>query len=128
MAEHTEAQLQRQIEAIKEQPAALGDLRPGSLSTQYNVCGSPNCRCKAHPPVKHGPYYQISFTRKGGSRTNLVRTEELPEIRRQPTNYQQMKSWSIAGSTWLRDDRICASPGRTPEGGRTLTLSRLPRD
>ena len=40
-----EATLQRQIEKVKRDLAALGDLRPGSLSTQYNVCGSPGCRC-----------------------------------------------------------------------------------
>ena len=48
--------------------AALGDLRPGSLSIQYNVCGSPGCRCKADPPVKHGPYYQVSYTRKSSTK------------------------------------------------------------
>jgi hypothetical protein len=51
-----EAQIERQIEKVKRDIAALGDLRPGSLSTQYNVCGSPGCRCKATPPEKHGPY------------------------------------------------------------------------
>jgi len=45
----------RQIERVKVKLAALGDLRPGSLSTQYNVCGTPGCRCKATPPEKHGP-------------------------------------------------------------------------
>jgi hypothetical protein len=59
--------LLRQIERVKVKLAALGDLRPGSLSTQYNVCGTPGCRCKATPPEKHGPYYQVSFTRKGKS-------------------------------------------------------------
>ena len=60
-----EAMLQRQIEKVKQGLADLGDLRPCSLSTQYNLCGSPGCRCKATPPVKHGPYYQVSYTRKG---------------------------------------------------------------
>ena len=56
--------LQREIERIKKELAELGDLRPGSLSKQYNVCGKPACRCKASPPVKHGPYYQVSYTRE----------------------------------------------------------------
>src|ERR1019366_6255319 len=74
--------LLRQIERVKGQLAALGDLRPGSLSTQYNVCGTPGCRCKATPPEKHGPYYQVSFTRKGN----------LATIRREPKNYEVMKT------------------------------------
>lgn len=86
-----ETQLERQIEKVKRDLAALGDLRPGSLSTQYNVCGSPGCRCKADPPQKHGPYYQVSFSRKGKSSSKFVKKEDLPTIRRQLKNYERMK-------------------------------------
>src|SRR5664279_5543902 len=86
-----EAQIERQIEKLKRDLAALGDLRPGSLSTQYNVCGSPGCRCKATPPEKHGPYYQVSFTRKGKSSSKFVRKQDLPAIRKQLKNYESMK-------------------------------------
>ena len=85
------ATLQRQIEKVKRDLAALGDLRPGSLSTQYNVCGSPGCKCKADPPVKHGPYYQVSYTRKGKSSTKFVKKEDLPEVRKELKNYERMK-------------------------------------
>lgn len=86
-----EASIERQIEKIKRDLAALGDLRPGSLSTQYNVCGSPGCRCKASPPAKHGPYYQVSYTRKGKSSTKFVKKKDLPAIRKQLKNYAFMK-------------------------------------
>ena len=84
--------LLRQIERVKGQIAALGDLRPGSLSTQYNVCGTPGCRCKATPPEKHGPYYQVSFTRKGKSSSKFVRKEDLAAVRRELKNYVVMKT------------------------------------
>ena len=84
--------LLRQIEKVKAQLAALGDLRPGSLSTQYNVCGTPGCRCKTTPPVKHGPYYQVSFTRKGKSGSKFVRKEDLAVVRRELKNYETMKT------------------------------------
>jgi len=84
--------LLRQIERVKVKPAALGDLRPGSLSTQYNVCGTPGCRCKATPPEKHGPYYQVSFTRKGKSSSKFVRKEDLNTVRRELKNYEVMKT------------------------------------
>ena len=84
--------LLRQIEKVKGQIAALGDLRPGSLSTQYNVCGTPGCRCKATPPEKHGPYYQVSFTRKGKSSSKFVRKEDLAAVRRELKNYAVMKT------------------------------------
>ena len=87
-----ETLLLRQIERLKGQLAALGDLRPGSLSTQYNVCGTPGCRCKATPPKKHGPYYQVSFTRKGKSSSKFVRSQDLADIRKELKNYETMKT------------------------------------
>ena len=87
-----ETEIERQIEKLKRELSALGDLRPGSLSTQYNVCGSPGCRCKATPPQKHGPYYQVSFSRKGKSSSKFIRKEDLPAIRKQLKNYEKMKT------------------------------------
>ena len=91
MAADRESTLERQIEKTKQALVALGDMRPGSLSTQYNVCGKLGCRCKADPPKKHGPYYQVSFTRKGKSSSKFVRKEDLPEVRKQIKNYERMK-------------------------------------
>lgn len=79
--------LENRIEKIKRQLDQLGDLRPGSLSKQYNVCGNPNCQCKATPPKKHGPYYQLSSTRKGKSRSKFVRKEDTAAVRTQLKNY-----------------------------------------
>jgi hypothetical protein len=87
-----EFQLEQEIRVVKEELAGLGDLRPGSLSTQYNVCGNPNCKCKADPPQKHGPYYQVSFTRKGKGSSKFVREEDLPVVREQLETYVRMKS------------------------------------
>jgi len=83
--------LEKRIQNIKHQIGELGDLRPGALSKQYNICGSPNCRCKADPPLKHGPYYQISFTRHGRSSSQFVREEDLDEVQQQLENYRQLR-------------------------------------
>ena len=83
--------LEKRIQNIKHQISELGDLRPGALSQQYNICGSPNCRCKATPPVKHGPYYQISFTRHGKSSSQFVRVEDLDEVQQQLENYRRLR-------------------------------------
>jgi hypothetical protein len=87
----TEAELSRRIEGIKAQLAELGDLRPGTLSEQYNTCRSPTCRCKADPPQKHGPYHQLSYTRHGRSRSENVRSEDLTAVRAQLQNYQRLR-------------------------------------
>lgn len=83
--------LQRKIERLKEKLVAIGDLRPGSLSEQYNVCGNPNCRCKANPPQKHGPYHQLSWSRNGKSRTRFVKKPQLPLIHAQMKNYARFQ-------------------------------------
>ena len=83
--------LEKRIRNIKQQISELGDLRPGALSKQYNICGTPNCRCKADPPIKHGPYYQVSFTRHGKSSSQFVRDEDLGEVQQQLENYRRLR-------------------------------------
>ena len=84
--------LERRIERTKAKLASIGDLRPGSLSEQYNVCGKQTCRCKADPPQRHGPYYQLGWTRHRKSTTRFVRRSELATVRRQLKNYAVLQS------------------------------------
>lgn len=83
--------LQRQIDKIKRDLVQLESLRFGSLSKQYNVCNTPGCRCKTSPSHKHGPYHQISYTRKGKSSTRAVRREDLAEVKKQIRNYARLR-------------------------------------
>jgi hypothetical protein len=83
--------LEGQIAKVKQELAALPDLQPGSLSEQYNVCGRPNCRCKASPPQKHGPYYQLSFTRKGKSSSRFVKKKDVATVRKQLRAYKRLR-------------------------------------
>lgn len=82
--------LERRLQRIKRELDALGDLRPGHLSQQYNVCGNPSCRCKADPPQKHGPYYQLGWTRKGKSTTRFIRTPDVPIVKAQLRNHERL--------------------------------------
>jgi len=84
--------LEERIQRIKDEIARLGELRPGSLSQQFNVCGKPGCRCKADPPRKHGPYYQVSFTFRGKSGTQFVRREDVARVKRQLRNHQRLRA------------------------------------
>lgn len=43
-------------------------------------------------PVKHGPYYQLSFTVGGKSSTMFIKKEYLPEVRRRLKRYEQFKT------------------------------------
>lgn len=86
------AALQERIQRIKAKILVIEEMRPGSLSEQFNVCGNPNCRCKdPDHPKKHGPYYQISYTRKGKSTTEFVRKEMVADVKRGLRDYQKFK-------------------------------------
>lgn len=97
----TEADLSRRIENIKAALVGLGDLRPGSLSEQYNTCGGPTCRCKTDPNQRHGPYHQLSYSRNGRSRSENVAPQDLDEVRNQLANYGRLRQlvdeWIDAG-------------------------------
>ena len=86
-----EQSLRDRIEKIKHELVALGDLRMGTLSEQYNVCGTPGCRCKASPPKRHGPYHQLSYSRKGKSTTRFIRRESLSSIKKQLRNHARLR-------------------------------------
>ncbi|MBI5818484.1 MAG: hypothetical protein HZA88_05810 [Verrucomicrobia bacterium] len=112
------AALEAQIKQIKRELTALGDLRPGSLSQQFNVCGSPGCRCKASPAQKHGPYYQLSYTRKGKGGTRFVKKEDVAATEAAIANYVRCRDlidrW-IDLATELCDLKLePRAAGRTP--------------
>ena len=83
--------LEGRVRRIKAELNRLGELRPGVLSPQYNVCGTPSCRCKATPPRRHGPYYQLSWSRKGKSATRFVRRVELRSVHAQIKAYRRLQ-------------------------------------
>jgi len=58
-----DAERRRIAKALSE----AGFCLPGSIGDERTRCGKPNCRCKATPPVLHGPYHH--WTRKIGGRT-----------------------------------------------------------
>lgn len=83
---------QARIKEIQKIISKLGEMRPGSVSMQYNVCGNPTCRCKdKENPQKHGPYYQLSYTHKGKSTTEFVKAENVDEIKQQVANFREFK-------------------------------------
>ena len=127
------AVLEQRIATLKAQLMALGDLRPGSLSQQYNVCGTAGCQCKADPPRRHGPYYQVSFTWQGRSKSQFVRREHVATVRQHLRTYQRLRTlveqWIAAG---LELSRLrlaeaalpASSGGRPPRKRRAATARR----
>jgi Family of unknown function (DUF6788) len=106
----TPTQIQQRIAKLQQQLLALGPLHPGSISEQYNVCGTPGCRCKnAKDPQKHGPYYQLSFTWRGKSSSRFLRPEQVAEMRLKIGNYKRFREltskWVELAVEWERAER-----------------------
>jgi hypothetical protein len=85
------AALAARIQWIKQQIVQLDEIRAGTVTRQYNVCGYARCRCKADPPQKHGPYYRYRSSHGGKDRTEFVSSAEAPRIKRQVRNYALLR-------------------------------------
>lgn len=95
-----ESQIEKRIEKIKKELLKVGEMRPGSLSKQFNVCGVKNCKCKdPKNPQKHGPYNQLSYVRRGKSTTRFIRNHQLAHVKAQVAQY---KTWRELTDEWLR--------------------------
>jgi len=84
--------IEHQIQNLKVKLAALGPLRPGSLSRQYHVCRKPGCRCQdPRKPKRHGPYYHLDYVHHGKKTTRFIRAEDLREVRNQLANFKRLR-------------------------------------
>jgi len=80
MSETRIRQIEQRIDRIKEGLRKIGPMRPGSLTRQYR-----------DPENGTGAFWQISYTRQMKSRTEYVRKEWVPEIRRQIATHKRFK-------------------------------------
>lgn len=84
--------IEAKIQHLKDQLAALGPLRPGSLSRQFHVCRKPGCRCQdPDHPKRHGPYYHLDYVHHGKKTTRFIRPAQLQEVRRQLANFKTLR-------------------------------------
>lgn len=84
--------LEKRLRQIKSELMALGPIHPGSMSRQYNVCGTPGCRCKdPRRPRRHGPYGQLSYTWRGKSTTRFVRPARVGALQEKLARYKRFR-------------------------------------
>ena len=91
---HSLAELEERRNAIAQRIAALGDLRPGSVSNTSGRCGKSNCRCHQPGHPGHGPNLRLTYKVDGRTFTESLPTtaaarkaeREVAEFR----NFQQL--------------------------------------
>lgn len=73
------------IRALLTGMAKLGAMRPGTLTVQYR-----------NPAEKKTPFNQLSYTRKGRSRSEYVRPESLAAVRKEVETHKRFRSLIVA--------------------------------
>jgi hypothetical protein len=71
---------EEKIRSLVASLATLGAMRPGTLTVQYR-----------NPGERKTPFHQISYTRKGRSRSEYVRPDNLPAVRREVAAYKTFR-------------------------------------
>jgi len=69
------------IDRIKNELMVIGEMRPGSLTYQYQK-----------PKEKKGGFYQISYTYRMKSKTEYVKADFVTVLRRQIAEFKKFKN------------------------------------
>lgn len=65
------------------------DVMTGSIVESYRTCGKPGCKCQEGE--KHGPYYLLTWSEGGRTKTCHIPKEKLPDVKRMTQNYQEAR-------------------------------------
>jgi hypothetical protein len=105
--------LKHRRERLRDDLAAVGDFRPGSLSAMIRPCGKPNCACAR--PGHPGRGLQYVLTRKLAGKTVTVHLRsgpELVEARVHVSNYK--RSRHLVDELVQVNEAICAARPVSP--------------
>ena len=72
--------------AVRETLAAVSRVEPmrrGSVSERWVKCSRRGCRCSETPEARHGPYFSLTRTVGGKTRSRFLSREEAEIVRRQ---------------------------------------------
>lgn len=72
--------VEKRIAGVKEKLMRIGEMRPGSLTYQYQ-----------RPKEKKGGFYQISYTYRMRSKTEYVKADFVQDLKRQIATFKRFK-------------------------------------
>ncbi len=94
--------------------ASLGLALPGTLIQRHVRCGKPRCRCRADPPVLHGPYWQWTRKAAGKTITRLVADDQLDDYRQWLDNHRRLRALVAELETLTLAIADASQPARHP--------------
>jgi hypothetical protein len=106
-------ELKHRRERLRDDLAAVGDFRPGSLSAVMRRCGKPSCACASPGHPGHGPQYVL--TRKVAGKTVTVHLRSGPELEKarvEVGNYKRFRQ--LVDELVQVNEAICATRPVSP--------------
>ena len=117
---------------LVEQLSQAQPMRRGSLSARSMKCSKPGCACAQDPAARHGPYYSLTRTVAGQTRSRYLSREQAEQAtgqieagqafrRRIEAYWQACEGWA---DQVLEGVAAVQSEGRQKKGSRRSSRPR----
>ena len=84
----------------------LGDFQPGSITSAFRRCGSPNCHCAKPKDPGHGPHFQL--TQKVDGKTVTQNLPSPADVRKAESEVAEFRKFQALTSELVDVNRkIC---------------------
>jgi len=105
-------------DAIREELATIGDLRPGSLVGRYRRCGKPTCHCAREGDPGHGPSWSLTRAVGGRTVTRIIPAAAVEATRAQIAEHRRLRrlSGELVEVSEALCDAVLRTPGEPTEG------------
>jgi hypothetical protein len=107
-------ELRQRRDAIRDEIATLGDLRPGSLVGRYRRCGKPTCHCAAEGDPGHGPSWSLTRAVKGRTVTRVIPAAAVEVTRAQVAEHRRLRR--LSGELVEVSEALCDALLAAPAG------------
>ena len=88
-------ELTQHREAIAQQIAQLGDLRPGCVTATSGRCGKPSCRCHQPGQPVHGPNFRLTYKKDGKTISESLPTPAaIHKVEREVAEFRKFQELS----------------------------------
>ena len=123
MTSSNEERAPREVREAVEELSRPRPMRRGSLSVRYVKCSKKGCPCGEDPQARHGPYYSLTRSVAGRTRSRYLSPEQAEEATRQIEAGQEFRRrvegyWQ-ACEDWADEQLEGASEAPQKKGSKT---------
>ncbi len=120
------------VRKLAEELAEPSPMRRGSVGERFMKCGQKECRCQHDPQARHGPYFSLTRSEGGKTRSRYLNAEQAAlvrqhveagqEFRKQVERYwQACEQW---GDAQLEDTEAASQEAAKKRASKRRSKSR----